>query len=76
VPRYYFDIRMPGELIADRNGQDLPDLEAAKRQAFRVAQQILASPRQQAWTKAVFHIRSDGQEVATVPFAEVTKPIP
>jgi hypothetical protein len=74
MPRYHFEITMPGEFIRDRDGQELPSLEAAQSQARSVAQRILKSHKQQSWAKAVFHIMCDGQEVATVPFSESTKP--
>jgi hypothetical protein len=35
MPRYFFDIRDGDELIADEEGMDLPDLEAAFREAAR-----------------------------------------
>jgi hypothetical protein len=33
VPRYFFDIRDGDELIADEEGLELPDLDAAFREA-------------------------------------------
>ena len=35
MPRYFFDIRDGEELIPDEEGMDLPDLEAAFREAVR-----------------------------------------
>jgi hypothetical protein len=40
MPRYFFDIRDGEELIADEEGMDLPDLEAAFREAARSLAEI------------------------------------
>jgi hypothetical protein len=33
MPRFYFDVRQNGNLIADTEGEDHPDIAAAKREA-------------------------------------------
>jgi hypothetical protein len=77
MPRYHFNVMLGGELIRDPVGQPYPDLEAAQNRASGIAREMLAYPRAYGaqWTKAVFHIVSDGQEVAMVPFSEGTKHI-
>jgi hypothetical protein len=43
VPRYFLPILvLDGSLIADREGFDLPDLDAARREALAGAGEILA----------------------------------
>jgi len=66
MPRYYFTITHPGGYIQDRYGHELPNLTAAQDQAFNFAQRMRGQG--QHWDQAVFHIISEGQELATVPF--------
>jgi hypothetical protein len=74
MPRYYFNITYPGEFIRDRYGHELPNLTAAQGQAIYLAQRMLGQG--QHWHRAVFHIISEGQELATVPFSVGGKPFP
>ena len=37
MPRFYFDVRQDGSLIADTEGEELPDNAAAEREAALVA---------------------------------------
>jgi len=39
---FYFHLREGGELLTDDEGQDLPDLSAARREAERGARELLA----------------------------------
>ena len=41
MPQYYFHIRDEDGLTRDAEGQDLPDLEAARREAVSAAREIL-----------------------------------
>src|ERR1700744_2560193 len=41
MPRYYFHIREGGELSKDQEGQELPDAEAARREAVNAGREIL-----------------------------------
>jgi len=41
MPRYYFHVREGGEISRDREGQDLPDAEAARREAVNASREIL-----------------------------------
>jgi hypothetical protein len=49
MPRYYFDVRHDGRVIADSEGEELPDIEAAKREAalaaIHLAKEFLGGPR-------------------------------
>jgi len=42
VARFYFHLRADGELLTDDEGQVLPDLSAAQREAEQAAREILA----------------------------------
>jgi hypothetical protein len=74
MSRYYFNIMYPGEFIRDRYGHELPNLTVAQDQAFNLAQRMLGQG--QHWHQAVFHIVSEGQEVAMVPFSVGGKRFP
>ncbi len=39
---FYFHLREGGELLTDDEGQDLPDLSAARREAEQAARELLA----------------------------------
>ena len=41
MPRFYFHYRTDDELIPDRDGSDLPDLEAAEHNAAALAKAIV-----------------------------------
>jgi hypothetical protein len=49
MPRFYFDVRHDGKVIADTEGEDLPDTAAAKREAsiaaLHLAKEILSGLR-------------------------------
>jgi hypothetical protein len=40
MPKYYFDIREKGRFVPDEEGTDLPDFEAAEREAAELAASI------------------------------------
>jgi len=42
MPQFYFHIRDEDGLTRDAEGQDLPDLEAARREAVNTAREILS----------------------------------
>ena len=41
MPRYFFHIRAGGDISRDTEGQDLPDAEAARREAINANREIL-----------------------------------
>jgi hypothetical protein len=41
MPHYYFHVREGSEISRDSEGQDLPNLEAARREAVNVSREIL-----------------------------------
>jgi hypothetical protein len=75
MPRYHFNVVLGDKLIGDQVGQTCPDLEAAYHRASGIAREMLESPRVYGvqWSKAVFYIVVDGQEIATMPFSESAK---
>jgi hypothetical protein len=68
MPRYYFDIREGPEFHPDQNGQDLPDLETAEREAAVLAASIgsYVLPKRRIPSVVVEVRNEDGQRVATV----------
>jgi hypothetical protein len=40
MPRYFFDIRQHGEVTADLEGEDFPDIAAAQKEAAIAATQL------------------------------------
>lgn len=42
MPRFFFNIRNGDELIADPDGTDLPDLDAAVEEALNDARELLS----------------------------------
>ena len=40
MPKYYFDIRKKGRFVPDEEGTDLPDMDAAEREAAELAASI------------------------------------
>src|ERR1700760_1631699 len=41
MPRYFFNVREGGEISKDREGQDLPNADAARREAISAGREIL-----------------------------------
>ena len=41
MPRYFFHVREQSEVSRDLEGQDLPDLNAARREAERIAREMI-----------------------------------
>lgn len=42
MPRYHFHILVGSHLVSDEEGEDLPDIAAARAEAYAVAREILA----------------------------------
>ena len=57
MPRCFIDLHDGGELVRDRDGYELPDLEAARAQAVRImtriAQGLTDQPGRQDYVAAV-----------------------
>ena len=72
MPRYYFHVRQGHELKKDREGMDLPDLQAARAKALKLAcQRWRDAPPDAAHNDQTFEISDEaGGTVLTVPFSE------
>lgn len=77
MPRYYFNIRYRPELAGlavDPEGEDLPDLDAARERALEAARDMITRTRSHLvrdWTACVFEIENeDAQRVLMVPFSD------
>jgi hypothetical protein len=72
--RFYFHIRSGGQVIIDHEGSDLPDADAARREALASARQIVAEAIRYGTEDAPeeFVIAdSEGRELEIVRFAAV-----
>jgi hypothetical protein len=68
VPRYYFDVREGPRFIADPDGMEFPDLDAAEREATETAASIGRDlfPRGRARDVTVEVRNAHGERVFTV----------
>jgi hypothetical protein len=74
MEHFYFHLRAGDQLIPDVQGQDLPDVSAARREAILSAREILAGAIRagQAMVPDAFVISDEaGRALDTVPLAEV-----
>lgn len=78
MPRYYFNVRFgPGaeHLAVDPEGDDLPDLAAARDHALSIARDLIARTQLSAirdWFTCSFEIEDDqAHALLTVPFSDV-----
>lgn len=73
MPRFYFHVCNGTGLVEDEDGQELADLEAARREAIRAARCIMASDVQRGMLDLSSFIEiedSDHQLVHTLAFDE------
>ena len=77
MPRYYFNLRHrlgPAGLAVDPEGEELPDLNAARERALSAARDHIARTRTDTirdWFVCSFEVEDeDAQRVLTVPFSE------
>lgn len=77
MARYFFNLRYrpgPDGLAVDPEGDELPDLDAARDHALSEARDLIARARihlVQDWTACSFEIEdADAQRVLTVPFSD------
>ena len=74
MPRYFFSVRRAGVIIADREGDELPDVEAARELATTTLAEMIRLPHvygdMREWQKDEFVITDEaGTTVLMVPFA-------
>lgn len=77
MPRYYFNFRHrpgPDGLAVDPEGEELPDLDAARQRALDAARDHIARTRTDIvrdWFVCSFEIEdADAQLLLTVPFSD------
>lgn len=77
MPRYYFNLRHrpgPEGLAVDPEGEEWPDLNAAREQALNAARDLIARTQTYVvrdWFTCLFEIEDvDGQRLLTVPFSD------
>lgn len=76
MPRFYLHIRDGGRLIADPDGSDLPDLDAARAEALASAREILAEKVKVGGVLNGQRIEitdAAGAVLATVPFRDAMR---
>lgn len=80
MPRYFFNIRHrlgPTGLAVDPEGDELPDVNAAREHALSQARIMIARDRHtfiRDWMDCSFEITDeDGQLVLTVPFSDTVQ---
>ncbi len=78
MPRYFFNLRYGNgvsKLAVDPEGDELPNLEAARQHALQEARGLIAGPSSFAvrdWFACSFEIEDeDAQRVLTVPFSDL-----
>jgi plasmid stability protein len=72
VVRFYFHLRAGDEMLTDDEGQDLPDLSAARCEAEQAARELLAEAiraGKQEVPEAFVIADEDGREIDIVPLA-------
>ena len=77
MPRYFFNVRHrpgPAGLAVDPEGDELPDVNAAREHALSVARTMIARERLtmiRDWMVCSFEIMDEeGRPVLTVPFSD------
>jgi hypothetical protein len=77
MPRYYFNLRHrpgPAGLAVDPEGEEFPDLNAARERALDAARDMIARTRTDVirdWFECSFEIEDeDAQLLLTVPFSD------
>ena len=77
MPRYYFNLRHrpgPAGLAVDQEGEELPDLNAARERALFMARDMIARTRTDVirdWFVCSFEIEDeDAQRLLSVPFSD------
>jgi hypothetical protein len=74
MARYFFHVSLQDRVILDREGWELPSMDAAKARALEVARRLLASGAVRGSEQAAFHIVGTLRGVPfTVPFEEAKR---
>lgn len=70
MPRYYFHTQIGADTIRDREGEVLPDAEAARRAARRVIRELTDGTKRDLRTASLRVVDGRGETVVEFPFAE------
>jgi len=74
MPRFHINFRNGDEIAQDREGTELPSLEAAKELAMNSARELLADSVKtgsKSLLRAVIVADEDGRELLTIPSKEI-----
>jgi hypothetical protein len=72
LPRYFFHVRSSGDLTRDPDGAELPDIDAARKHAVKMACRAWSErPPESQENNETFEIADgSGEVVLRVPFSE------
>jgi hypothetical protein len=71
MPRYFFNTRIGDELIADPEGEELPDPDRAWEVARAMISELLSTEEAQGLLLAIIEVTDEqGEIVLEFPFAE------
>jgi hypothetical protein len=77
MPIFFFDMLDGDKFIVDEDGQELPDLSAARLESIKSARELTAFAAKEGIdvTHRVFRVRNEsGEVVGTMPFREAVQP--
>jgi hypothetical protein len=76
MPRFFFNLYGGEDVVDDPEGEDLADVQAARRQAVVIIRELThgGGYRDRNWTLVVTAV--DGHEFFRIPFAEVRRAPP
>ena len=73
MPMYYFHIRDGDHLEPDPDGTELPDLDAARTEALKVAQELMAEVANLGRRAVIEIADGGGQTILSVPFSDAIR---
>jgi hypothetical protein len=77
MPHFFFDMLDGDKFIVDEDGQELPDLKAARLESIKSARELTAFAAKEGIdvSHRVFRVRNEtGEVVCTMPFREAVQP--
>ncbi len=76
MAQVYFHCSTASNVVLDRYGGDVEDLDEVREYAARIIRALLATPGPQDWREWVLHVAdSDGEQILVVPFADLIGPL-
>jgi hypothetical protein len=76
MPMYYLHIRSGNELEIDPDGTEMPDLQAARIEALKVAHELMIEVSDLGDEAAIEIADGDGHPLLSVPFSEAVRSKP